>query len=317
MSNETNRVKLLGISDPFRGKEFYITSEEFNIGRSSDSDLLLAENTISANHAKVVKSGNSFELLDLNSTNGTYINDERISRKELRSDDVIKFDVYEFRFINAADVARTVLADSPDFEKVPEAKGNTKESPMVQAQQVKEAKRKKKAKAEFEKTGNMPLGLIIGVLVALIIYSGAFIGIQIMRAGMPYDITPLIEGSFVGVPMAHTHFAWMSTPSWDLYTILFLVGVALASLLGGFVTRAISKANVFASSLYFALTYAVVVFLAQLIVTKLAFTKLSYFYAALSPFGIYNAWLAMPIIFAYFIVVSFVLAFIGGLFKGK
>ena len=318
MSNETNRVKLLGISDPFRGKEFYIASEEFNVGRSADCDLLLSENTISANHAKIVKSGTKYELYDLNSTNGTYVNDERISRKELRSDDVIKFDVYEFRYINASDVARTVLADSPDFKKMPEAKGNTAESPMVQAQQVKQAKRKKKTKEAFEKKGNLPVGLVVGVLLAIIIYIGSAFGTQILSSGMPYDITPMVESSFISLPIAHTHFIWLSpNMNWNLNQIILLAGTIISCLLGGFLTKLISKKNLFVSSFYFAISYAVVTFLAQVIVTRLAFTKLSYVYAAFTPFGIFDSWLAMLVIFGYFIGVAFVLAFIGGLLKGK
>lgn len=314
MSNEANRVKLLGITDPFRGKEFYITAEQFTVGRSNESDLLLAENTISANHAKLVKNGNKFELYDLNSTNGTYVNNERISRKELRSDDVLKFDVYEFRFINVGDVARTVLADSPNFERV----SDTEESPIVQAPKVKQNKPPKKAKAKFEKTGNLPMGLVVGVLMALVIYIGSAIGSQIIDSGMPYDFTPVIETSFISMPLAHTHFFWLSpSMSWTIGFIVFIAGLALAAILGGWLTRAISKKNIFASSFYFALSYAVISFIGQLVVTRLVFSKLTYLYSAVAPFGFFDALIAMPIIFAYFICVAFVLAFFGAILKGK
>ena len=51
---------------------------EFAIGRANDNDILLDSGRVSRHHAKLVRSGGVLVLLDVGSSYGTYLNDERL-----------------------------------------------------------------------------------------------------------------------------------------------------------------------------------------------------------------------------------------------
>jgi pSer/pThr/pTyr-binding forkhead associated (FHA) protein len=53
------------------------------IGRDSRNDIVINESKISRYHAQIIKDGNSYRIVDFNSTNGTYVNNMRI-RGEIR-----------------------------------------------------------------------------------------------------------------------------------------------------------------------------------------------------------------------------------------
>lgn len=90
---------------------------EVTIGRTEDSRLRLTEGSPSRNHARISVSAGGATLVDLGSTNGTYVNGVRLKANEpvpLKSGDKLRFDVeeYEFRIEGgtpAADPAKTML----------------------------------------------------------------------------------------------------------------------------------------------------------------------------------------------------------------
>jgi EAL domain-containing protein (putative c-di-GMP-specific phosphodiesterase class I) len=70
----------------------------FYVGRRSDLSLSLARRSISSLHAEFVVEGGALFLRDLHSTNGTYVNGDRISERiEVRADDLIQFADMPFR----------------------------------------------------------------------------------------------------------------------------------------------------------------------------------------------------------------------------
>lgn len=67
-----------------------ITAEETLIGRSMHSDIKLTDTGISREHATITWEGEGYVLEDLQSTNGTKVNDKRIRSVELQPDDEIQ-----------------------------------------------------------------------------------------------------------------------------------------------------------------------------------------------------------------------------------
>lgn len=67
-----------------------ITAEETLIGRSVHSDIKLTDTGISREHATITWEGSVYVLEDLQSTNGTKVNDKRIRSVELKSEDQIQ-----------------------------------------------------------------------------------------------------------------------------------------------------------------------------------------------------------------------------------
>jgi pSer/pThr/pTyr-binding forkhead associated (FHA) protein len=49
------------------------------IGRGSDNDVVIKDDTVSYSHTQIAYDGTLFKILDLDSTNGTYVNGKRIA----------------------------------------------------------------------------------------------------------------------------------------------------------------------------------------------------------------------------------------------
>jgi len=67
------------------------------IGRRADNHVALADGFVSAHHCRVEQRADGWHLLDLNSTNGTFVNDRRVADTLLCRGDVIKLGRYRFR----------------------------------------------------------------------------------------------------------------------------------------------------------------------------------------------------------------------------
>jgi phosphoserine phosphatase RsbU/P len=74
-----------------RYQEYLITSPEIIIGRAGGVDLVLTSQHVSRRHAKLVTAQSGCELQDLESTYGTFVNGQRVSRHALSHGDKIVF----------------------------------------------------------------------------------------------------------------------------------------------------------------------------------------------------------------------------------
>ena len=77
-------------SGPTPGKAFPLEKEEILLGRDLANDIPISDPEISRRHARFVMQGESFLVEDLGSTNGTFLNGQRVSSpQQLRAGDVI------------------------------------------------------------------------------------------------------------------------------------------------------------------------------------------------------------------------------------
>jgi EAL domain-containing protein (putative c-di-GMP-specific phosphodiesterase class I) len=70
----------------------------FQIGRQASSHYVIHSQRVSKNHAQIIWSENEFVIVDQNSTNGTFVNGERINRARLKANDIIHIAHKELRF---------------------------------------------------------------------------------------------------------------------------------------------------------------------------------------------------------------------------
>jgi pSer/pThr/pTyr-binding forkhead associated (FHA) protein len=73
-------------------EEYYFIQPVVNVGRGATNELLLNSDTVSSHHARLTYNLNQWWLQDLNSTNGTYINGQRLlTSTVLATGDMIGF----------------------------------------------------------------------------------------------------------------------------------------------------------------------------------------------------------------------------------
>jgi pSer/pThr/pTyr-binding forkhead associated (FHA) protein len=84
------QLALRFISGKYQGGEFPIRMErEIVIGRSSELDMVLVEDMVSRKHAKIDAHDGQITIQDLGSTNGTFVNGEKIKKCRLKEGDRI------------------------------------------------------------------------------------------------------------------------------------------------------------------------------------------------------------------------------------
>jgi len=76
------RCTLALASDP--AQQYRFEKAEIRIGAMDDNDIVLRDDTVSRHHAKIVQENTGYVLMDLNSTNGTFINKVRIREAFLK-----------------------------------------------------------------------------------------------------------------------------------------------------------------------------------------------------------------------------------------
>lgn len=90
-----------------QGHRFFLTQNELILGRDPAAEIPLSDQSISRKHAKIIKSESKVLLSDLNSSNGTFINDKRIQPGEqvvLAKEDMIKLGNIILKFLPAGEL---------------------------------------------------------------------------------------------------------------------------------------------------------------------------------------------------------------------
>ena len=71
--------------------ESYPINGEVMVGRDRTCSIVLSHPAVSRKHAKITFSGREWVLEDLKSANGTYVNNTRVDRANLKPGDVVRF----------------------------------------------------------------------------------------------------------------------------------------------------------------------------------------------------------------------------------
>jgi FOG: FHA domain len=105
------------ISGKYQGGEFPLRpNREIVIGRSSDLDMVLVEDMVSRKHAKIVTDGRMVSIQDLGSTNGTFVNGEKIRNMQLKDGDRILVGTSIIKLVATSGEARAPAASLSEIE---------------------------------------------------------------------------------------------------------------------------------------------------------------------------------------------------------
>jgi pSer/pThr/pTyr-binding forkhead associated (FHA) protein len=99
-------------------KEFPFSKESMTIGRKSDNDIQVDNLAVSSRHAKIDKIDPDFLLTDLQSTNGTFVNDKKVASYKLKEGDKITIGKHTLLYSTAEiaqeeeDIDQTMILDT-------------------------------------------------------------------------------------------------------------------------------------------------------------------------------------------------------------
>ncbi len=83
--------RLVAQSPEFSGKIFDLTGPEVTVGRLPDNQIQIEHASVSGHHAAFKLNDLDYSLKDLESTNGTRVNGEKITLQDLRRNDIVRF----------------------------------------------------------------------------------------------------------------------------------------------------------------------------------------------------------------------------------
>lgn len=80
-------------------REVKLEKTSFTVGRKPDNDIVLDNAAISGHHCKVYESGGTWFVEDLNSTNGTFVNNRKVLKSGLKNGDSVTLIKYTLLFV--------------------------------------------------------------------------------------------------------------------------------------------------------------------------------------------------------------------------
>jgi hypothetical protein len=118
------------ISGKYQGGEFPVAADkQILIGRSSDLDMVLVEDMVSRKHARIGMQGDQIWIEDLGSTNGTFVNGEKIKRARLKEGDRVLIGTSILKLISG-DSPRDGMDAKRELENVAQARRTSQQRTM-------------------------------------------------------------------------------------------------------------------------------------------------------------------------------------------
>lgn len=186
-------AKLVILSQGMTGRSHELKVDKTTIGRVEDNMFPIAEASVSSHHCEVLLRGNDVVIHDLNSTNGTFINGEKITESVLKPGQTLRLGQVELRLEaeGASTTSAPPPASKPAASSAPSPAPNKKgESTIVMQQGVKLTELETGTQRGFETAGKgfskkdnkaNKIFLIAAIVVGVIIV--ALVLVALMKAG--------------------------------------------------------------------------------------------------------------------------------------
>lgn len=92
-------VKLVVLSAGMNGRTHELNVDKTTIGRVEDNTFQIADPSVSSHHCEILLRGSDVVIKDLNSTNGSFINGEKISESVLKPGQTLKLGQIELQLL--------------------------------------------------------------------------------------------------------------------------------------------------------------------------------------------------------------------------
>jgi pSer/pThr/pTyr-binding forkhead associated (FHA) protein len=195
------------ISGKYQGGEFPLRpNREIIIGRSSDLDMVLVEDMVSRKHAKITTDDHVVTIQDLGSTNGTFVNGEKVRKADLKDGD---------RILIGTSIIKIVFVDGESTGHLTETEARSK---MAMTANKRSAAAPKSMAGSIEE---IPLPDLLQLLSTsrksgvLVVHSDRHVGKIFFRKGQIYFAN--LENQFnIGPRKALTRMLSWATGSFEL-----------------------------------------------------------------------------------------------------
>jgi predicted component of type VI protein secretion system len=127
-------AKLVVLSPEQKGRSYELKVDKTTIGRVEDNTFQITESSVSSHHCEVLLRGSDVVIKDLNSTNGSFINGEKISEGVLKPGQTLRLGQIELR-LEAGDSTTTPPVPGAPPAPAP-ATGSTTSSQRKQLDQT-------------------------------------------------------------------------------------------------------------------------------------------------------------------------------------
>jgi pSer/pThr/pTyr-binding forkhead associated (FHA) protein len=95
-------ARLVLLSEGLTGRSFELKAEKTTVGRVADNAFEISEASVSSHHAELTLRGNDLLVKDLGSTNGTFINGEKIAEGVVKPGQILRLGMVEMRLETGA-----------------------------------------------------------------------------------------------------------------------------------------------------------------------------------------------------------------------
>jgi len=96
---------LLHPPGPDIGRRTPLVQQKYIVGRDTDADLVISRSAVSRHHAELSReSDERWWAIDLGSTNGTFVNEQRVQRQPIVDGDQVRFGDAIFKFLSGANI---------------------------------------------------------------------------------------------------------------------------------------------------------------------------------------------------------------------
>jgi pSer/pThr/pTyr-binding forkhead associated (FHA) protein len=96
-------ARLVALTSPWIGREFLLDTDSIGIGRTPDNDIILPHKSLLPHHARVLRDGQRYVIVDPQDGKGVRVNGAAYRRVELKSGDILTLGRVRLRFAAAGD----------------------------------------------------------------------------------------------------------------------------------------------------------------------------------------------------------------------
>ena len=183
-------AKLVILNQGMTGRTFELNIERTTVGRVEDNTFQIADGSVSSHHAEILLRGSDILIRDLNSTNGTFINNEKITETVLKPGQTLRFGQVELKIDDGKAVTAPAGSPAPAPTPAPAKKSGEGTMVMTRGVSLEQLEQGATRTTGFDtkntgfskKTNKINTYFIVGGIVVFIIIM-VLIGIALKSAG--------------------------------------------------------------------------------------------------------------------------------------